>query len=104
MNFGLKPTDYNLIQELAVCPLLQHAATVWIFGSRARGDHKPFSDVDLLFEEKGPLPSGLLFEIKDRLENSNLSVKIDLVERRNLAASYRDQVEREKLPFPGNGF
>jgi predicted nucleotidyltransferase len=99
MNFGLEKRHFHILDRLAVQPLKSAGARVWIFGSRARGDHKPFSDVDLLFEwaeaenEKLKLISG----IREELENSELPFKVDLVNRRELAESYRTDIERDKI-------
>lgn len=45
MKFGLSQSEYKLIQLLVIEPLARYQAQVWIFGSRARGDFKPFSDL-----------------------------------------------------------
>lgn len=36
--------DYDFLPQLAALPFV-HA--IWLFGSRARGDHRPRSDIDL---------------------------------------------------------
>lgn len=99
MKFGLSLEDYNLLLDLAIRPLTQHGAEVWIFGSRARGDHKPFSDVDLLYTFSPPAkaPSGLVYDIKTNLAESRLSLKVDLVDEHQLASSYLQSVLNERV-------
>lgn len=74
-------------------------AKVWAFGSRATGRHRPFSDVDLLFEGPTgrPIDDGFLYDIKTNLEESDFPFKLDLVNRSQLAESYRAQVESEMV-------
>jgi predicted nucleotidyltransferase len=65
-----------------------------LFGSRARGDHRPGSDLDLLvrFERT---PSLLrLAELEEELEDA-LGVPVDLVTERSLSPYIRDEVLRE---------
>ncbi len=65
-----------------------------LFGSRARGDHRPGSDLDLLvrFEKT---PSLLrLGELEERLSEA-LGVRVDLVTERSLSPYIRDVVLRE---------
>jgi predicted nucleotidyltransferase len=44
MKFGLTEQQYQYLQEIVVAPLKNQGATVWIFGSRARGDYQEFAD------------------------------------------------------------
>lgn len=64
-----------------------------LFGSRARGDHRPDSDVDLLFEADDS-GFGYLdqFTIQDRLSDI-LGHSVQLVENRALHARVRPFVE-----------
>jgi predicted nucleotidyltransferase len=83
-----------------VLPLLKGAGVLRssIFGSVARGEERPGSDVDILVE----LPDGKsLFDLID-LEGelrSALGQKVDLVTYRSLHHLLRDQVLREQIPI-----
>jgi predicted nucleotidyltransferase len=99
MPFGLSDQDYDLLVRLAIDPLKTNGAKVWVFGSRARGDFRPFSDIDVLFEFQPhhQPPLGLLFNIRDDLEQSNMTLKVDLVDRREIAKSYSEGIEIDKI-------
>ena len=97
MTFGLSKKNWHEIERLAIRPLQANGATVWVFGSRAVGAHKPFSDIDLLFETESPLPLGFISGIRDDLENSRLPIKVDLVAIEDLAPSYADQVFTQRI-------
>ncbi len=99
MNLGLSQTDRELLFQLLIDPLKKQGAKVWIFGSRARGDYKKFSDIDILYDlqKNKKLPQGWMSPIIEAIENSNLPYKVDIVNRQEVAESYRDQVEAEKL-------
>ena len=66
-----------------------------ILGSRARGDHWPFSDLDILVQ--GSSNSSLLSSIAEKLEESNLPFRVDLVGEGDLADAYKVNVERDKV-------
>ncbi|MDX1917996.1 MAG: nucleotidyltransferase domain-containing protein [Candidatus Caenarcaniphilales bacterium] len=57
-------------------------ARVYLFGSQAAGKNHPSSDIDLAIESELALPAGLLAELRDKLENSNILCKVDLFELR----------------------
>ncbi|MBP9709369.1 MAG: nucleotidyltransferase domain-containing protein [Oligoflexales bacterium] len=97
MKFGLNTAAWTELEQLLLAPLKKAGAKVWIFGSRARGDYKEYSDLDVLVEFSGDAPQGLLGSIRMDLEDSSLPIKVDIVERKNLAFSYTPQVEQEKI-------
>lgn len=94
MKFGISSEHFKLLSDLLFVPLHRQGASVWIFGSRAKGTHKKFSDVDVLYEvdKKKPFPPGFLSQIREQLEESRLPYKVDLVCLDDLAQSYRDDV------------
>ncbi len=57
MKFGLTDSQYKYIYETVVAPIANKGARIWCFGSRARGDHKPYSDLDLAIESHSDLHS-----------------------------------------------
>ena len=69
---------------------------VWVFGSRARGDAGPTSDVDLLIEVTGPtppwFPGGLVAELE-----TLMGCRVDAVEADALDAEVREQALREAV-------
>lgn len=94
MKFGLSDSQFKILLDLVIRPLQNQGAKVFIFGSRAKGNHHPFSDIDLLFQENPnqPIQPEFVSKIMDDIENSNLAIKVDLVSEKDLAKSYRDTV------------
>ena len=99
MKFGLSEQQFEILNKILIQPLKKKNAKVYVFGSRARGKHHPFSDVDILFEESSDiLISDMeLSRIKEALEDSRLSVKVDVVNSKNLAKSFVETVTKEKI-------
>ena len=74
-------------------------ASLEIFGSVARGDAGPDSDIDLLFSLKPGVRLG--WEIEDLTEGLSeiLGRRVDLVSRRAIHRRMRDHVLAEAEPF-----
>lgn len=72
---------------------------VFIFGSRARGDFKRYSDIDLLIEVNPSLNRAQIRQLKDLFEESDLPYKVDLVLEEELLDEFRGSVEKEKTPL-----
>lgn len=105
MKFGLTPHEYDYITEHLVAPLAAQGAEVFCYGSRARGDHHRFSDLDLMIEGNGNY-SRLLSQLQEQLSESNFPYKVDLVEFRDFAESYKPGYHRDRRrwlhPSPGD--
>ena len=94
---GIAPTALGTLVGL-----IEHTADldrVWLFGSRARGDHRDASDIDLAFEApRMNRDAWLRFE--SSVEKLGLIYRVDLV---NLAwvseAPFRERIERDKKLF-----
>ncbi|MEN0059143.1 MAG: nucleotidyltransferase domain-containing protein [Bdellovibrio sp.] len=98
MKFGLKDSDFDFLEKNLILPLKDRGFKVYIFGSRATGKNHPFSDVDILIEgEISAESSSKIGAIKEFFEESNFPYKIDLVNERHLAESYRPGVMRERI-------
>jgi len=95
--YGLSKEHFNLLNDLAVTPLKKAKCKVWIFGSRASNTYQKFSDIDLLYEASEELKLNFIYKIKTELEESNLPVKVDLVNVKTLAESYQADVLRSRI-------
>lgn len=74
-------------------------ADLYLFGSRARGDARRWSDIDVAVVPKRPLPTGLLAETREDLENSSILLNVDLVDMRAASAALREAIWREGVPW-----
>lgn len=67
-----------------------------LFGSTARGDRRPDSDVDILVSFDGPATSGRYFGVQFYLEDL-LGRPVDLVTRKSLRPELAPYVKKEAL-------
>lgn len=98
MKFGLTRAQYQLIIKDVVLPLQSLGASLWCYGSRARGDQQEYSDLDIMVEAPTDL-SQAISAIHETLQNSNFPYKVDLVQLCDFADSYKDSYEADKIPF-----
>ena len=77
--FGLKEKDINAIND--VFNQYPEIIQVTIYGSRAKGNYKPGSDIDLSIVD-ADLDFTQLLEIENKLDDLMLPYKIDLSQKR----------------------
>ena len=72
-------------------------AQVRVFGSRATGRARPFSDLDLLFVQPARLSWAQRADLRDRFEASDLPFRVDVVEADALPAGMAERVASESV-------
>lgn len=86
---GLALAEAELAQVRAILRAhLPPGVQAAVFGSRAGGRPKPWSDLDLVLEGDAPLPLSLIAALAEAFDESALPWKVDLVDRRTVSAAF----------------
>ena len=74
---------------------------IYLFGSQARGDHRFGSDIDIGVErlDGKPLPPGLLTDIQDAVQDSNLVERVDVVDCAKVSKRFHDKAFERAHPI-----
>ena len=67
-------------------------ARVYLFGSRARGDARSGSDVDLALDIGKKIELRALFALKDDIDESEVPVFVDVVDLQRAMGEFREQI------------
>ncbi len=96
---AIDPRDRAAIAR-AVAPLArQYGVEVRLFGSRARGDARRVSDIDLALCASQPLPLAALAQIRQSLEDSPVPFRIDVVDYARASPDLRRAIDEEGVPW-----
>lgn len=89
---NLNQRDLNVVTQI----LTQHVpeCTVWAFGSRVTGTAKPYSDLDLAILTDKPLSLERMAIIKDAFAESDLPIRVDVVDWSATSASFQEIIRR----------
>jgi len=74
-------------------------ATVYLFGSWARGEATSLSDIDVAIEPHTTLPPGTLARLRERLEESHVPYRVDVVDLRRATSAFRRRVLEEGIQW-----
>lgn len=70
-----------------------------LFGSRARGDARTWSDIDVAVEAQAALPAGVLSTLREALEESGCLLNVDVVDWNDADAALRESIIREGIEW-----
>lgn len=70
-------------------------ATIYLFGSRARAEHKSGADVDLAIDVGRPISLITLGDIQEAFEESSIPLSIDIVDVYAAPAAFIDEIKKD---------
>lgn len=97
----LDPRDREAIARILAPVVQQYGADVWLFGSRARGDARRASDIDLALRAPVPIPPDVMALAREALEESRIPFRVDLVDYRSAAKELQRAIDAEGVAWSG---
>lgn len=99
---GLQISDNEWQQVSAILQRYLPQYEIWAFGSRVKGNAKPYSVLDLAIISGTPLPLALLAEVVEAFSESDLPWKVDLVDWATTSERFQQVIAEQKLALPNN--
>ncbi len=87
--------DHLVIVRDVLRRCLPTGARAFVFGSRAHGTARRYSDLDLALEWERPLGLDLIGEIAEALSESDLPYKVDIVDLATVDPAFRARIAEE---------
>ena len=92
---NISPEHLTLVEGVLRKHLPQEAK-VWVFGSRARGVVKQYSDLDLAIDLNGQLLSlALLASLSFDFEESDLPYKVDIIDWNSIDKTFQNAIKND---------
>lgn len=85
----LKQTVLNFLQNERV--------KIILYGSRARGDNSPSSDVDIGILSEGNLDRLSLSRLRDLLEESTIPYRVEIVDLGQVSESFKAEILKDGI-------
>ena len=95
----MSDSDRDLVLSAVKPYLARRGIRLFLFGSRARADAGPRSDLDLALHGSGPLPGDLLSDIREALEESLLPFRADVVDYATACVELRRAIDAEGVEW-----
>ncbi len=94
--------DHLAILRSVLAAHLPAGSRACVFGSRAHGGARRYSDLDLALEWSRPLGLDLIGRIAEALSESDLPFKVDIVDLATVEPGFRARVVADCIPCGGN--
>ncbi len=72
---------------------------VYVFGSRARGNARHSSDLDVLLHSTAPIDFAELAEASERLSESDLPFSVDLLDDARISDAFRQRIQADLVSW-----
>ena len=99
MNQALAQQVLNEVRQIVREILKEETVTVYLFGSWARGNPTSLSDIDIAIQAHTPLPPGSLARLRERLEESRVPYRVDVVDMDNVSLTFKQRIDQEGIQW-----
>lgn len=82
---------------IGILTVLFPDAKIYLFGSRAWGNARPLSDIDVAIDEGTKIDRLRMGEASGMFDGSNLHMKVDVVDLHTLPASWIERIKKEGI-------
>ena len=89
----LEDKHHKIIQNI----LVKYPYEFYVFGSRAKGTHKPFSDLDLCTLKTMPILEKA--QLQEDFEESNLPFKVDIIDWNDISEDFKQFIKNDLVKF-----
>jgi len=98
VRIDLPPGHRQLVLDVLRANL-PHPAKAWVFGSRATGRARRYSDLDLLIDAGRRLTFDETAKLADAFSDSDLPYRVDVVDWQTIDDRFRALIAGERVPL-----
>ena len=101
MMFGLEDRHVNFIKELLKRHVPNSDAKFYVFGSRAKGNYREYSDVDIAIDCPDMTLDKRLKLLSD-FENSTFPYEVDIIDLNTIKDSFKNIIKDDLIEIEMN--
>ncbi len=99
-KIDIEPKVLEKISQILKNHLPDENTDFYIFGSRAKGRAKQYSDIDIAIDDSGQKIDDLTkLKIESEFEESTIPYKIDVIDLNDITEDFRKCIENDLIKF-----
>jgi len=87
----LETRHQKIVQQI----LAKYPYRFYVYGSRAKGTARKYSDLDLCYQED--IPDAIAFQIEEEFKESDLPFMVELVAWKDMKISFREVISQDLI-------
>lgn len=95
MQIDIEPRYLEQVKNIINSISQDENLKIYVFGSRATGKTKKYSDLDIALESNSKIDSSKLSKISIELEETTIPYKIDVIDLNNITDSFKKCIEKD---------
>lgn len=93
----LTSAEHNIVTD--ILHRMLPGKEVRAFGSRVKGKARPYSDLDIVIIGDTPIEIGVIAELRNEFEESDLPFRIDILDWALLSDEFKQVVSKTSIPL-----
>ena len=85
------------LKDMVLEALKNQNVGVVLFGSRARGDNYPYSDVDIGIIPHGPFDKTSITMLREKIEESTIPYKVEIINLEEASDDFKKEILRDAV-------
>lgn len=98
-RFGLEERHIKFLLDVLREYLPDGNVKFYVFGSRAKGSYKEYSDVDIALKGENEIPFENLLKLKSEFENSTFPYEVDIVDLNTISKNFLNIIKDDLTPL-----
>ncbi len=92
MKIDIESKYLNLVKNMINAILQDEKLKIYVFGSRAKGRSKQYSDLDIALKSDFKINSDKLSKINIELEDTTIPYKVDVIDLNGISDSFKNSI------------
>jgi uncharacterized protein len=97
MNIKIESKYLNLIKNIINSILQDKNLKIYVFGSRAKGNARQYSDLDVALKSDSKIDVDKINKIKIGLDDTTIPYKIDVIDLNEISDSFKSCIEKSLI-------
>jgi predicted nucleotidyltransferase len=90
-SIQIEESDYKILMDI----LKRYPYKFYVYGSRAKGNARRYSDIDIFCKEK--MKEGDLVNLEMDLDESNLTIKVDILDSEHCSLEFMEAIKKDLI-------
>jgi len=95
MQINIESKYLELVKNIIKSVLQDENLKIYVFGSRATGKAKQYSDLDIALKSDSKIDSNKMSKIATELEDTTIPYKVDIIDLNDISEAFKNCIVKD---------